>query len=67
MIVNPHPLYFLCSLIEDKTLKADILSVGGRIAGNAEHDSQDAFKKWQKHWERCICTEGGYFEGDGGQ
>jgi hypothetical protein len=32
-----------------------------------EHNSQDAFKKWQKHWERCICTEEGYFEGDGGQ
>jgi hypothetical protein len=32
-----------------------------------EHDFQDAFKKWQKCWERCICTEGDYFEGDGGQ
>jgi hypothetical protein len=32
-----------------------------------EHDSQDAFKKWQKPWEWCICTEGVYFEGDGGQ
>jgi hypothetical protein len=32
-----------------------------------EHDFQDAFKKWQKHWEWCICAEGDYFEGDGGQ
>jgi hypothetical protein len=31
-----------------------------------EHDFQDAFKKWQKRWERCICAEGDYFEGDGG-
>jgi hypothetical protein len=31
-----------------------------------EHDFQDAFKKWQKRWERCIHVEGGYFEGDGG-
>jgi hypothetical protein len=28
-----------------------------------EHDFQDAFKKWQKLWERCIREEGD----DGGQ
>jgi hypothetical protein len=33
----------------------------------AEYDFQDAFKKWQKRWERCICVEGDYLEGDGGQ
>jgi hypothetical protein len=22
-----------------------------------EHDFQDAFKKWQKSWERCIRVE----------
>jgi hypothetical protein len=32
-----------------------------------EHDFQNALKKWQKSWERCICAEGNYFEGDGGQ
>jgi hypothetical protein len=32
-----------------------------------EHDFQDAFKKWQKHRERCVRMEGDYFEGDGGQ
>jgi hypothetical protein len=32
-----------------------------------EHDFQDAFKEWQKRWERCIIAEGGCFEGDGGQ
>jgi hypothetical protein len=32
-----------------------------------EHDFQDAFKKWQKHWEWCICAKGDSFEGDGGQ
>jgi hypothetical protein len=31
-----------------------------------EHNFQDAFKKWQKHWEQCIHAEGDYFEGDGG-
>jgi hypothetical protein len=32
-----------------------------------EHDFQDAFKKWQKHWERCIRAERDYFEGDDDQ
>jgi histone-lysine N-methyltransferase SETMAR len=31
------------------------------------HDFRDAFKKWQKRWERCIHAEGDCFEGDGGQ
>jgi hypothetical protein len=21
-----------------------------------EHDFQDAFRKWQNHWEQCIAT-----------
>jgi hypothetical protein len=32
-----------------------------------EHDFQDAFKKWQKRWKRCICAERDYFKDDGGQ
>jgi hypothetical protein len=32
-----------------------------------EHDFQDAFKKRQKRWERCIRVEGYCFEGDDGQ
>jgi hypothetical protein len=32
-----------------------------------EHDFQDAFKKWQKRLEQCICAEEDYFEGDSGQ
>jgi hypothetical protein len=31
-----------------------------------EHDFQDAFKKWQKRWERCKRAEGDYNEGDHG-
>jgi hypothetical protein len=23
-----------------------------------------AFQSWQKRWERCVATEGNYFEGD---
>jgi hypothetical protein len=29
-----------------------------------EHDFQNAFKKWQKRWKRCIRSEEEYFEGD---
>jgi hypothetical protein len=29
-----------------------------------EPDFQEAFKKWQKHWEHCIHEEADYFEGD---
>jgi hypothetical protein len=32
-----------------------------------EHDLQDAFKKWQKRWERRMHAGEGYFEGAGGQ
>jgi hypothetical protein len=32
-----------------------------------EDEFQDAFKKWQKCSEWRICTEGNYFENDGGQ
>jgi hypothetical protein len=32
-----------------------------------EHDFHNAFKIWQKHWERCLCVEEGYFEVDGDQ
>jgi hypothetical protein len=31
-----------------------------------ELDFQDAFKKWQKCWERCIHVEGYYYEDDDG-
>jgi hypothetical protein len=28
---------------------------------------QDAFQKWQKHWDRCMRSQGDYFEGDGAE
>jgi hypothetical protein len=28
-------------------------------------DFQDAFQKWQKCWDRCVRSQGDYFEGDG--
>jgi hypothetical protein len=32
-----------------------------------EHDFHDAFKKYQKFWERCVCAGGDYFMVEGGQ
>jgi hypothetical protein len=32
-----------------------------------EHYFQDAFKKWQKRWERFIHMEGDYFKCEGDQ
>jgi hypothetical protein len=26
---------------------------------------QDIFKNGQKRWDRCMCFQGDYFEGDG--
>jgi hypothetical protein len=26
---------------------------------------QDAFENWQKRWDRCVRSQGDYFEGDG--
>jgi hypothetical protein len=30
-----------------------------------QKDLQDSFRSWQKSWDRCVCSEGDYFEGDG--
>jgi len=28
------------------------------------NDIQECFKNWQRRWDRCQASEGGYFEGD---
>jgi dipeptidase len=28
---------------------------------------QDAFQKWQKCWDRCVCSQRDYFDGDGAE
>jgi hypothetical protein len=38
-----------------EVIKAELYTVLNALT---EHDFQDAFKKGQKRWERCICTEG---------
>jgi hypothetical protein len=30
-----------------------------------ENDFHGAFKVWKKLWDRCIRSQGDYFEGDG--
>jgi hypothetical protein len=32
-----------------------------------DNDFHDAFDAWKKRWDRCICSQGDYFEGDGTQ
>jgi hypothetical protein len=75
MTVTPHPPHF--SLFPRLKIKLkcrhfdtiEVVEAESQAMQNTltEHDFQDAFKKWQTHWERCIRAEGDYFEGDGGQ
>jgi hypothetical protein len=32
-----------------------------------QNDFQQCFQSWESCWDRCINTERGYFEGDGGE
>jgi hypothetical protein len=32
-----------------------------------ENDFHCAFEAWKKRWDRCIRSQGDYFEGDGSQ
>jgi hypothetical protein len=32
-----------------------------------ENDFHSAFEAWEKQWDRCIHSQGDYFEGDGSQ
>jgi hypothetical protein len=32
-----------------------------------DNDIHGAFETWKKIWDRCICSQGNYFEGDGNQ
>jgi hypothetical protein len=76
MAVVPHLPYF--SLFPRLKLKLkgrhfgtiDVIEAESQAVLNTltEHGFQDALKKkCQKRWVRCICAEGNYFEGDGGQ
>jgi hypothetical protein len=32
-----------------------------------DNDFHDAFEAWKKRWDRCIRSQGDYFEGDRSQ
>jgi hypothetical protein len=61
----PHPPHFSGSplKIELKGHHFDTNEVNkAELQALTEHDFLDAFKKWQKHWEQSILTEGDYLE-----
>jgi hypothetical protein len=69
-----HPPYF--SLFPSLKIKlkgchfdtAEVIDAKSQAVLNSltEHNLQDTFKKWQKHSEQCIHSEGDFFECDGG-
>jgi hypothetical protein len=35
-----------------------------RLKGLTKDDFQVCFKKWQERWNKCVASQGDYFEGD---
>ncbi|PNF43266.1 hypothetical protein B7P43_G14892 [Cryptotermes secundus] len=81
--VVPHPQYspdlapcyfFLFPKMKIK-LKGRRFDTNGEIQGETQtvlntltkKDFQDASEKWQKRWDRCMRSQGDYFEGDGAE
>jgi histone-lysine N-methyltransferase SETMAR len=80
MAVVPHPLYsadlapsdfflFLKMKIKLKMRRFDAveeIQAETQMVLNTltKKHFQDAFQKWQKHWNQCVWSKGGYFEGD---
>jgi hypothetical protein len=75
MTIVPHPPHF--SLFPRLKIKLkcrhfdaiEVMEAELQVVLNThtEHGFQDAFKQWQKRWERCIRLGGDCFEGDVGQ
>jgi hypothetical protein len=53
-----------CHFDTIEVIETELLAVLNTLT---DHDFQDALKKWQKCWERCICAEGDFFKSDVGQ
>jgi hypothetical protein len=57
--------------IEQSSPKYEVLSKSSRnlkvLNTLTKKDFQDAFQKWQKRWDRCVRSQGDYFEGDGAE
>jgi hypothetical protein len=47
--------------LKDRHLDTEVIEAETQVVLNTltEHDFQDAFKKWQKRWERFILAEEG--------
>jgi hypothetical protein len=66
MTVVPHLIYFplfpqlKIKLKGRQSDRIEMIEAESQAVLNtlAEHDFQDAFKKWQRHWEQCISAEG---------
>jgi len=59
--------FFLCPKLKS-TLKGRCFDTIDEIQKNSTNElfaiPKEAFQSWQKRWERCVASEGNYFEGD---
>jgi hypothetical protein len=83
MVIIPHPPYSLDLALCDFTLfpklkmklkgrfETSVVTSKGKLQAVLdsikENDFHGAFEVWKKRWDRCIHSQGDYFEGDGSQ
>jgi hypothetical protein len=83
MVIVPHPPYSLdlapCDFALFPKLKMKLNGRRFETVSDIQRESQavldsikenyfhGAFEAWKKQWDRCICSQGDYFEGDGSQ
>jgi hypothetical protein len=79
MVIVPHPPYSPdlapCDFALFPKLKMECFETVSDIQGELqavldsikENDFHGAFEAWKKRQDRCICSRGDYFEGDGSQ
>jgi hypothetical protein len=83
MIIIPHPPYLLdlapCDFALFPKLKMKLKEQRFETVSDIqrelqmvqdsikENDFHGAFEAWKKRWDRCICSQGDNFEGDGSQ
>jgi hypothetical protein len=83
MVIVSHPLYSLdlasCDFTFFPKLKMKLKGQRFETVSDSQRESQailynvkendfhPAFEAWKKLWDRCMCSQGDYFEGDGSQ
>jgi hypothetical protein len=83
MVIVPHPPYSpdlaRCDLTLFPKLKMKLKGRRFETVPDIKRESQatldsikenyfhGAFEAWEKRWDRCIRSQGDYFEGDGSQ